>query len=136
MRKARIFASQGLEIFVLTGFALAQPVFDVLARSPEFLAVRRAGPSSIVAVVIGIVAAIPGGLSPNLPSRQGCFQRFHAAKTKKVSRLPARGRPDPVEREVYALVERRRNEIVGGLRWWNVPHGLDAQYGAELGEYP
>jgi Sulfatase len=40
-----------LELFVLCGFAVAQPLFDVAGRSPDFFLYRRAGAADILLLV-------------------------------------------------------------------------------------
>jgi hypothetical protein len=45
MREA---AARGAQLFAASGFALAQPLFDILGRNAEFFAVRGSTPSEIV----------------------------------------------------------------------------------------
>lgn len=47
-----------VELFVLTGFTLAQPLLDVTGRAPEFFVFLRAGPLEIVAFAL-IVTLLP-----------------------------------------------------------------------------
>jgi Sulfatase len=42
------------ELFVLSGFAIAQPLFDVIGRSPDALLIRRAGRLDIILLVLGV----------------------------------------------------------------------------------
>jgi hypothetical protein len=54
-----------LELFVLTGFAVGQPLLDVLGRSPDFLVFRQADARDIVLLAVTIVvlpAVVLGGL--------------------------------------------------------------------------
>jgi len=48
-----------LELFVLCGFVVAQPLFDVAGRSPEFFLYRRAGATDIVLLVALAVLGPP-----------------------------------------------------------------------------
>jgi hypothetical protein len=43
------------ELFVLCGFAIAQPLLDVTGKSPDFFLFRRAGRLDIVALVLGVI---------------------------------------------------------------------------------
>jgi len=53
---------RGLELTVLVGFALAQPAFDVISKTPEFFALRGSSRTEVIlfALVIGI--GIPAAL--------------------------------------------------------------------------
>jgi hypothetical protein len=44
-----------VELFVLTGFAIAQPLLEVTGRSPEFFLFRRADRLDIAALVFGLI---------------------------------------------------------------------------------
>ncbi|HEX5880329.1 MAG TPA: hypothetical protein VF468_18740, partial [Actinomycetota bacterium] len=44
-----------VELFVLCGFAIAQPLLDVTGRSPEFFLFRRADRLDIVALALGLL---------------------------------------------------------------------------------
>jgi Sulfatase len=44
-----------LELFVLTGFVVAQPLFDVAGRSPDFFLFRRANRADILLLVVLVV---------------------------------------------------------------------------------
>ena len=46
-----------LHIFVLTGFSLAQPLFDLLSRNAEFFVVHYAQPIDIL-LLIGLLSAL------------------------------------------------------------------------------
>jgi hypothetical protein len=50
------------ELFVLTGFAVAQPLFDVAGRSPDFFLFRRAGRGDILILVALVVFGCPAAL--------------------------------------------------------------------------
>ena len=43
-----------VEVFVLSGFAIAQPLLDVTGKSPDFFLFRRADRLDIVALVLGV----------------------------------------------------------------------------------
>ena len=49
----------GLHLAALTSFAFAQPLFDLLGRTPEFLAVRGATRGEIVVLALGLVLVPP-----------------------------------------------------------------------------
>jgi hypothetical protein len=44
-----------VELFVLCGFAIAQPLLEVTGRSPEFFLFRRADRLDIAALVFGLI---------------------------------------------------------------------------------
>ncbi|HEY6707640.1 MAG TPA: sulfatase, partial [Actinomycetota bacterium] len=44
-----------VEIFVLSGFAIAQPLLDVTGKSPDFFLFRRADRLDIIALVLGVI---------------------------------------------------------------------------------
>ncbi|HEY6710303.1 MAG TPA: sulfatase, partial [Actinomycetota bacterium] len=44
-----------VEVFVLSGFAIAQPLLDVTGKSPDFFLFRRADRLDIVALVLGVI---------------------------------------------------------------------------------
>ena len=44
-----------VELFVLCGFAIAQPLLDVTGQSPDFFLFRRADRLDIVALVLGVI---------------------------------------------------------------------------------
>lgn len=50
---------RGLELFALTGFAVAQPLFDVVGDSPDFLLFRKATTGQIVALTLLVVLLPP-----------------------------------------------------------------------------
>src|SRR4029450_6578619 len=43
-----------VELFVLSGFTIAQPVLDVTGKSPDFFLFRRAGPLDILLLVAAV----------------------------------------------------------------------------------
>jgi hypothetical protein len=49
----------GLHLAALTSFAFAQPLFDLLGRTPEFFAVRGATPGEIVVFALALVLVPP-----------------------------------------------------------------------------
>ena len=51
-----------LELFALTGLAIAQPVLDVTGKAPDFFLYHRAGRTQILAVIALIVLAPAAGL--------------------------------------------------------------------------
>jgi Sulfatase len=52
-----------VELFVLCGFAIAQPLLEVTGRSPEFFLFRRADRLDIVALVLGLILLPALGIS-------------------------------------------------------------------------
>lgn len=52
-------ATSALHIFVLTGFAVAQPLFDLLARNPPFLVAHRARALDLIALILALVFVAP-----------------------------------------------------------------------------
>ena len=53
------FFIECLHIFVLAGFALAQPVYDLLGQNPEFLVSHRASPLLIISLALLLSFGIP-----------------------------------------------------------------------------
>src|SRR5213592_2250211 len=53
-------AARGAQLFAASGFALAQPLFDILGKNAEFFAVRGSTPGDIVlfALVVTFVPAL------------------------------------------------------------------------------
>ncbi len=51
-----------LHVFVLVGFAVAQPLFDLLARQAEFFIFRQATSGDITALVVMLCVLLPLGL--------------------------------------------------------------------------
>jgi Sulfatase len=52
-----------LDLFVLTGFVVAQPVLDVLGRSPDFLLFREVDARDIVLLALALMLAPPVALA-------------------------------------------------------------------------
>ena len=50
---------EGLHLFVLVGFAIAQPLYDILSQNPEFFLSHKASPALIVVVVFVISFGLP-----------------------------------------------------------------------------
>jgi hypothetical protein len=59
-RQKSDFLVDGLHIFVLFGFALAQPLFDLLSKHAEFFVVRKSEPTDVVLLVIILCLVLPG----------------------------------------------------------------------------
>ena len=51
-----------LHIFVLVGYAVAQPLYDILGQNPEFFVAHRANPRLIFAVVVILSLGLPFAL--------------------------------------------------------------------------
>lgn len=49
-----------LHVFVLSAFALAQPLYDLLARGPEFFLLRRSGAVDVSLTVLAFSLVLPG----------------------------------------------------------------------------
>jgi len=58
-KAVRSTAWEALCVTVLSSFAVAAPLFDVLARNAAFLAARRLSPGEIVALALGLVVLLP-----------------------------------------------------------------------------
>jgi hypothetical protein len=54
VHRPRSLALRGLHLFVLSGFALAQPLFDLLGRTPEFFVARGSTSWDVVALGLGL----------------------------------------------------------------------------------
>ena len=52
----------GAHLAVLSGFALAQPLFDILGRNPAFFAIRRSTSAQIILFALFIVFVPPAAL--------------------------------------------------------------------------
>jgi len=50
---------RALQLFGLCGFALAQPLFDVLGRGAEIFVAQRIAPGEIVGITLGLILAPP-----------------------------------------------------------------------------
>ena len=70
-----------LHLLALGALAIAQPLFDILGRYPEFLVAHGVGPGLLVLMVLMIVLAIPGALIlvgwPLRAIHQGLWSIFH-----------------------------------------------------------
>src|ERR671930_492325 len=58
--RLRLSAVRGAQLFAASGFALAQPLFDLLGKNAEFFAARGSTPGDIVlfALVVTFVPAV------------------------------------------------------------------------------
>ncbi len=59
LHRPRGLAVRGLHLFVLSAFAIAQPLFDLLSDTPEFFVVRGSTGWDIVALGLGLVLLPP-----------------------------------------------------------------------------
>ena len=59
VKQGRDFAIDSLHIFVLCGFAVAQPLLDLMGRTAEFFVVRRSEPTDVVLLVLLVCVLIP-----------------------------------------------------------------------------
>jgi hypothetical protein len=57
--KIKRFLLNSLHIFVLTGFALAQPLLDLLSRDAEFFVARHSEPVDVVSLLLVICLIVP-----------------------------------------------------------------------------
>src|SRR4030095_3513711 len=48
-----------VDIFVLTSFAIAEPIFELLSRNVEFFIARRSEPLEIILLVLGLCLFLP-----------------------------------------------------------------------------
>lgn len=62
-RTGKGFLEEQCHWWVLLAFAVTQPVFDLLSRSPEFFIARRSTPSDIVMLVLGLSLLVPSSVS-------------------------------------------------------------------------
>ena len=53
---------RGLELMVLVGFAIAQPAFDVISKTPEFFALRESSRIEVILFALAIGVGIPAVL--------------------------------------------------------------------------
>jgi hypothetical protein len=58
-RRARLLVLPGVHVVVLTTFAFAQPLFDLLGRNAEFFIVRGSTRSDVIAFALGAVLIPP-----------------------------------------------------------------------------
>jgi hypothetical protein len=61
-RRPRAVLARGLHLLVLSSFAVAQPLFDLLGDTPEFFVVRGSTSWDIVAFALGLVLVPPAVL--------------------------------------------------------------------------
>ena len=59
MKPGRDFAIDSLHIFVLCGFAIAQPLLDLMGRTAEFFVVRRSQPTDVLLLVLLVCLLLP-----------------------------------------------------------------------------
>jgi Sulfatase len=59
---ARTTLTRGAQLVVLSAFALAQPLLDILGRNPEFFAVRRSTSAQIVLFALALILVPPAAL--------------------------------------------------------------------------
>ena len=59
VKPGRDFAIDSLHIFVLCGFALAQPLLDLMGRTAEFFVVRRSEPIDVLLLVLLVCVLLP-----------------------------------------------------------------------------
>ena len=59
MKPGRDFAIGSLHIFVLCGFAIAQPLLDLMGRTAEFFVVRRSEPTDVLLLVLLVCLLLP-----------------------------------------------------------------------------
>jgi Sulfatase len=57
--RLRVSAVRGAQLFAASGFALAQPLFDLLGKNAEFFAVRGSTPGDIVLFALAVTFAAP-----------------------------------------------------------------------------
>jgi hypothetical protein len=57
--RLRVSGVRGAQLFAASGFALAQPLFDLLGRNAEFFAVRGSTPGDIVLFALVVTFALP-----------------------------------------------------------------------------
>src|SRR5688572_10509689 len=53
---------RGLELMVLVGFAIAQPAFDVISKTPEFFALRESSRTEVILFAVLLGVGIPAAL--------------------------------------------------------------------------
>ena len=50
-----------LHLFTLSSFAIAQPLFDLIGKNPDFLVIHGSGPAEVVTLVL-VLIFLPTGL--------------------------------------------------------------------------
>jgi hypothetical protein len=63
VRPKRDFSVDVLHIFVLCGFAIAQPLFNLLGRNAEFFVVRRSQPVDVILLILILCVLFPALLA-------------------------------------------------------------------------
>jgi hypothetical protein len=83
MMSAREARVEALHLFVLCSFAVAQPLYELLGRAPEFFVAHRAGPIAILSLALALTAGVPGllVLVEALAARAGSRIRRHVHTT-------------------------------------------------------
>ena len=56
-------ASAALHVFALSGFSVAQPIYDLLSRQAEFFVARNSGVTDIIILVVALSIALPAGIT-------------------------------------------------------------------------
>ena len=59
MKFDRPFLIDSLHLFVLCGFAIAQPLYDLLGHNATFFVAHRAGPGVILVLVLALSVGLP-----------------------------------------------------------------------------
>jgi hypothetical protein len=108
-----------LHLLALSGLALAQPLLDLLARQPEFLAIRRFAPWQIVALAAILVLVVP---LPLLAVAAAARARPRLGRTVHVTLVGGLS-------ALLSLLALRRTPLDGG--WW-LAAGLVAGLAAAL----
>ncbi len=62
MNRNRVVLVDFLHLFVFAGFAVAQPLYDLLGQNPEFFVSHKAGPALILGIVFGLSVGVALGL--------------------------------------------------------------------------
>ena len=55
--------SRALHLFGLTALAVAQPLFELLARQSTFLVAHRVGPSEVLGLVVSLILGLPAAIA-------------------------------------------------------------------------
>jgi len=74
VNKKSDFLIDALHLFVLFSFALAQPLFDILSRYPEFFVSRKSEPIDIILFILTLCLFLPG-MAVLLEAASGIFGR-------------------------------------------------------------
>jgi hypothetical protein len=62
MNRNRVVLVDFLHLFVFAGFAVAQPLYDLLGQNPEFFVSHKAGPALIIGIVFVLSVGVALGL--------------------------------------------------------------------------